>query len=131
MNFLKKLDNSLLTAVIVLTTSIIGFAASSFLITSSNKDIPFGFLLSGGTIALLHVVSSLLVRIDVKRGSSIFSIISIAMRLVVLLTSMIIIMLMSYRWNLKLFNIFVFIGVYTFSVIIYMLTFIFRKNRKE
>lgn len=131
MKLIQKLDNNLLTGIIVLLVSLLGFAITGYLLTGVHKDIPLGFVFAGGVISLLHVISSILLRIDEKRGSSVFSIISIMMRLMVLLAVLIVVVLMSYRWNLVLFNIFVFVGVYTLSVIVYMLMFVLRKNRKE
>ena len=131
MKLIKKLDNNLFTALVVLLISLVCFGATSFLLTGSYIDIPLGFLLSGGIITVLYIASYLLVRLDIKRGSSVFSIISIIMRLVVLLVSLTLVMLMYYRWNIKLFNVFVFVGVYTLGIIIFMLATMFRKNGKE
>lgn len=131
MKLIRRLNNNLLTAVIVLLASIVCFAITSYLINTALQSVPYGFLLAGGVIAFLHSLSSFLVKIDEKKETSTFSILAIGLRLIILLTVLILIMLMYYRWGLKLFNVFVFIGVYTFSVVVYMLTFILRKNRKE
>ena len=117
MNFIKKLDRNLITAMVTSVIALVGFACSSFLISTDLKDIPLGFLLSGGVIALVYVLSYLLVRIDIKRGSTVFSIISLGVRLVVILTTLLLLAFMYYRWDIKLFNIFVFVGVYTASII--------------
>ena len=131
MNFPKKLGHNLFTAFAILIISIVGFACSAFLVSSDLKDIPLGFLLAGGIIALVHVISHLLVKLDERRGSGVFTIIAMAMRLTVILGSMLLIAFMYYRWNIKLFNIFVFVGVYTASIILLCLSFIFIKDRKE
>ncbi len=131
MKLLQKLDNNLFTAIAILLSSLVAFGITSFLLAGDYRDIPFGFLFAGGIISLLHITSSFLVKIDIKRGSSVFSILSVVMRLVALITALLIDTLMYYRWNIKLFNVFVFIGVYTFSVIIFMIVTILRKNRKE
>ena len=131
MNFFRKLGYNLFTAFVVLIISLIGFASSAFLISSDLEHIPFGFLLSGGIIALIHVVSYLLVKVDEKRGSAVFTIIAMAVRLTIILASMLLIAFMYYRWNIKLFNLFVFVGVYTASIITLCLSFIFIKDRKE
>ena len=131
MKLFQKLDNNLFTAIAILLSSLVAFGITSFLLTGDYCDIPFGFLFAGGIISLLHIASSFLVKIDIKRGSSVFSILSVVMRLVVLITALLIDTLMYYRWNIKLFNVFVFVGVYTYSVIIFMLVTILRKNRKE
>ena len=131
MKFIKKLGHNLFTAFIVLIIAIIGFASSAFLISSDLKHIPLGFLLSGGIIAFIHVISHFLVKIDVKRGSATFTIVSIILRLTVFVASLLLIGLMYYRWDMKYFNIFVFVGVYTASMIAFCLSFILSKEGKE
>ena len=130
MKLLKKLDNEILTAIIVFLCAVIGFTATSFLIPT-YIDIPLGFVLSGGIIAFIYVLSSLFKKIDERRGSTTFSIISISLRMVLTITSLLLLALMYYRWNIKLFNVFVFVGVYTLGIIVYMITYITNKNRKE
>ena len=129
MKFFKKLEINLLTSIIVLTISIISFAISSFLLTSVNKDIPLGFIFSGGVISLLYLVAHFLFELDKKEGKALFSILSLIIRLVVIVTSMVMIGLMSYAWDLKIFNLFVFVGVYTFGAITFVLAHVV--SRKE
>ena len=127
MTFLKKLDNDLLTTFVVLGVSLIGFCSTAFLISSSYIDIPLGFLLSGGILAFIHVLSFFLKRLDVKKETTVFTITAISLRLVLLIVSLMLITFMYYRWGIQLFNVFVFVGMYTASIIIYMLTYIFIK----
>ena len=128
MNFLKKLDHNLWTALIVFNVGVLGFLASCFLISSNLQDIPFGFLLAGGVIAFIHVVSYFLTLIDKRRGTTTFTIIAVMLRLVFLLVALVFIALMYYRWDIKLFNMFVFVGMYTLGIIVLCLTFIFIKD---
>lgn len=130
MKFLKRLDSQLLTALIVMVASIIGFAATSFLLNSVNKDIPFGFLLSGGVIASIYFLSHYLLAIDKRRGSTTFSIIAISLRLVLVMIALIFLFLLNYKWDINLFNVFVFIGIYTFAVIVFGLINIFNKGKE-
>ena len=130
MKLFQKLDNELLTAVLVFTISLIGFAVTSFLI-STHIDIPLGFVLSGGIIALIYVLSSLFRKIDERRGTVVFSLISITLRLVLTIAAILLLVLMYYKWNIKLFNVFVFVGVYSLGIIIYMITYIKSRKRKE
>ena len=130
MKLFQKLDNELLTAVLVFVISLIGFAVTSFLI-STHIDIPLGFVLSGGIIALIYVLSSLFRKIDERRGTVVFSLISITLRLVLTIAAILLLVLMYYKWNIKLFNVFVFVGVYSLGIIIYMITYIKSRKRKE
>ena len=131
MKLFKKLDHNLWTALVILVVSLIGFASSCFLISGEYQDIPFGFLLSGGIISLVHVISYFLALIDLRRGTATFTILSMGIRLVVLITSLLLIILMYYKWDIKLFNVFVFIGIYTLGIIVLCFSFVIRKEGKE
>ena len=131
MNNLRKLERNLLTSIIVAIVSILGFIASSFLIYSESKDIPLGFLLSGGVIGGLYLVAHLLTSKDDEKSSNVRSIISIIIRFVVLVATVILLGFAYYVWDFKYFNVFVFFGVYTFGVIFFATSHIFLKERKE
>ncbi len=131
MNNLRKLERNLLTSIIVAIVSILGFIASSFLIISENKDIPLGFLLSGGVIGGLYLIAHLLTSKDDEKSSNVRSIISIIIRFVVLVATVILLGFAYYVWDFKYFNVFVFFGVYTFGVIFFVTSHIFLKERKE
>lgn len=131
MNNLRKLERNLLTSIIVAIVSILGFIASSFLIYSESKDIPLGFLLSGGVIGGLYLVAHLLTSKDDEKSSNVRSIISIIIRFVVLVATVILLGFAYYVWDFKYFNVFVFFGVYTFGVIFFVTSHIFLKERKE
>ena len=131
MNILRKLERNLLTSIIVAIVSILGFIASSFLIYSESKDIPLGFLLSGGVIGGLYLIAHLLTSKDDEKSSNVRSIITIIIRFVVLVATVILLGFAYYVWDFKYFNVFVFFGVYTFGVIFFVTSHIFLKERKE
>ena len=131
MKNLRKLERNLLTSIIVAIVSILGFIASSFLIYSESKDIPLGFLLSGGVIGGLYLIAHLLTSKDDEKSSNVRSIISIIIRFVVLVATVILLGFAYYVWDFKYFNVFVFFGVYTFGVIFFVTSHIFLKERKE
>ena len=131
MNILRKLERNLLTLIIVAIVSILGFIASSFLIYSESKDIPLGFLLSGGVIGGLYLIAHLLTSKDDEKSSNVRSIISIIIRFVALVATVILLGFAYYVWDFKYFNVFVFFGVYTFGVIFFVTSHIFLKERKE
>jgi len=130
MKFLKKLDSQLLTSLIVGIASIIGFASTSFLLNSTDKDISLGFLLSGGVIASIYALSHYLLVLDKRRGTATFSIVAITLRLVLVMVALVLMFLLYYKWNIKLFNVFVFIGVYTFAVMVFGLINILNKGKE-
>ena len=131
MKFLRKLDNNLLAALIVYFVSILGFACSSFLISTSLIDIPLGFLFSGGVIGSLYLLTFFFGKLDERTGRNIFGIISIGVRLFVIIGVMILIAFMYYRWEIKIFNLFVFIGIYSLGVISFVLLHLLNKEGKE
>ena len=109
MNILRKLERNLLTSIIVAIVSILGFIASSFLIYSESKDIPLGFLLSGGVIGGLYLIAHLLTSKDDEKSSNVRSIISIIIRFVVLVATVILLGFAYYVWDFKYFNVFIII----------------------
>ncbi len=131
MKLFKKLDHNLLTAIILVGVGMLGFIASCFLISSDLQDIPFGFLLAGGVLGAVHALSFGLNEIDRRRGAATFTIMAMFLRLMILLITIILIALMNYRWNIKLFNMFVFVGMYTLGIIVLSLTFIFDKDGRR
>ena len=128
---LRKLEINLLTSIIVLLVGLIGFGATSFLLNSALIHIPLGFLFSTGVISLLYLIAHLFVKIDEKRGNNVFTIISLSLRFAVLIGVMIILGFMNYRWGNELFNIFVFIGMYTLGVLVFVILNLLNKERKE
>ena len=130
MKFLKTAESNLLTAIVVFTISVLGFAASSYLLTSEFIHIPLGFLFSGGVIGSLYLFSHFLLKKDNEDAKATWSIIAISARFAIIIAAMIIIALMYYRWNLPYFNLFVFIGVYTAGVITFVISYL-TSGRKE
>ena len=130
MKFLRKLDSHLLTFLIVLAIGIVGFASTSFLLNSKYIDIPLGFALSGALISLTYVMSHFFLVIDKRKGTSTFAIVAITLRLVIVLTSLLLLFLMYYRWQIKLFNVFVYVGVYTAAVIAFLLINALNKGKE-
>ena len=129
MNFLKKAEPNLLTAFFTLAVTIVGFASTSFLLTGNYIHVPLGFLYSGGILTILYLIAHFFIKLDERKGIAAFSIASVAIRLAVMIGTLIIAAFMYYKWELKLFNIFVYIGVYTISTLFFI--FLHLIKRKE
>ena len=129
MNFIKKAEPNLLTALFTLAVTIVGFASTSFLLIGNYIHVPLGFLYSGGILTILYLIAHFFIKIDERKGIAAFSIASIAIRLAVMIGTLIIAAFMYYKWELKLFNIFVYIGVYTISTLFFI--FLHLIKRKE
>lgn len=128
MKFLKTAEFNLLTAIFIFVVTIIGFASTSFLLTSQYIDIPLGFLYSGGILSILYFISHFFVILDEKKEFANFSIAAIGIRFAVMIATLIIAAMMYYRWDLKLFNIFVYIGVYTISTLFFVILHLIRRK---
>ena len=128
MNKLRKLDRNLLTSFIVYGVSLLGFIASSFLLLGTYKDIPLGFLFSGVIIGSLYLLSFFFNKLDLRSGGMKWGIIFITIRLVLVIGVIILLAFMNYRWEVKIFNLFVFVGIYTVGVLSFVLLNLFNKN---
>ena len=128
MNFFKKLNTQYQVAVLTIVTCLLGFAISSFLLAKGRLDIPLGFLLGLVVIGGLNLLAGLASDMDEKKGKSTFSLIMLSVRLTVIVGVMVTTALMYYRWNLPIFNIFVFVGVYTASTLFTVTAHIAKKN---
>lgn len=127
MKKIRELDKNLLTAISVFSISVIGFLASSFLVLGEYRNIPLGFLFSGAVIGGLYLLTFFLGKKDIENGSSTLSIISIIIRLFLIIGILILLGFMNYRWSVNLFNLFVFIGIYSFGVITFVLSHLLNK----
>lgn len=133
MSLIKKLGTNLFTALIVLIISVILFAATSFLLNSDYKSVPLGFLISGGLVSLTYVLTYFFNKIDEKNDTNYFSIVAIAVKFTIDAASIVMLGIMYYYWDIKLFNIFTYVGVYTFGTICFALSHIIvsRKEKKD
>lgn len=128
MKKLRKLEKNLLTSIVTCIVSLLGFAASSFLLLGEYRDIPLGFLFGGLVIGGLYLLTFFLSKKDEENVSSNRTVIVIFLRLLLIIALMIVVAFMNYRWNAKYFNLFVFIGIYTVGVLTYILSNLFLKE---
>ena len=129
MRFFLSKNNSIKTAIITYLITLIGVTSTIFLFFKEMMDIPLGILLGGGVFGSLALISGLIEKKDEERDSPIYSIIMIALRFLLLVALTIIIALMYYKWNLKIFNVFAFVGAYLASIIAMIVVYlIFKKE---
>ena len=127
MRYFKEANNSIKTAFITYALTLVCLLATTFLFFIGMMDIPLGILLGGVFCGTLSLVAGLLERKDEIEASAKYSIIMIAIRFVLLIAFTIIIALMYYRWDIKVFNVFSFIGAYLVSTIILIVTYLIYK----
>ena len=130
MKLFKNLSNSYKIAILTFLAGLFGFLITCFLIVENRLiGIPYGFLFSGTVIALLNLLTGLFERVDDKNELATYTLISIIARFMVIVGIMVLLALMNYRWGVKIFNLFVFVGMYTLSMIFTIITFM--KERRS
>lgn len=128
MSAFKNFSKFTKTAVLTYLVTLLGFVATSFLFTQGHMDIPLGILLGGTIFGSLSLVSHFLDKKDELDQTSRYSIIIIIVRFVILIASIVVIALMYYKFDLKIFNLFSFIGIYTVSIIIMVIVYLTNKE---
>ena len=130
MKLFKNLSNSYKIAILTFLAGLFGFLITCFLIVENRLiGIPYGFLFSGTVIALLNLLTGLFERVDDKKEVATYTLISIIARFMVIVGIMVLLALMNYRWGVKIFNLFVFVCMYTLSMIFTIITFM--KERRS
>ena len=128
MRFFLSKNNSIKTAIITYLITLVGFCSTIFLFFIGMMDVPLGILLGGGVFGSLALISGLVEKKDEERDAPIYSIILIGLRFLLLVALTIIIALMYYRWNLKIFNVFAFVGAYLTSTVAMIIVYLVFKK---
>ena len=115
--------------ILVALLTVIAVLSSIFCFFNGYKEIPLGFALGGFVVSLLYVVGHFLYQLDVKNGEVKYSILMIGFRNIIMISTIIVFALMYYRWEIKLFNIFAYIGIYTAGIIIFVIDHLVYKNK--
>lgn len=129
MKFLSRLERNLRVSLLVCLLTIVAVISTIFCFFNGYKEIPLGFALGGGVVSLLYVVGHFLYQLDVKNGEVKYSILMIGFRNIIMISTIIVFALMYYRWDIKLFNIFAYIGIYTAGIIIFVIDHLVYKNK--
>lgn len=128
MKFLEKYTNSTKVAFYIVLVSACVFILMIPCFFFSLKDIPLGVLLGGVTISLTYSLEGIAEKSDNKRGTFVFTIVTIAVKLLITAGILVVICFMYYRWGLPIFNPFAYVGIYTLALIINIIVHI--KERK-
>ena len=127
MRYFKQANNSMKTALLTYALTLVCFLATIFLFFIGRMDIPLGLLLGGVFCGTLSLIAGLLENKDEENKSSKYSIIMILSRFILLIAVTVIIALMYYRWDLKIFNVFSYVGAYIVSSTILVVTYLIYK----
>ena len=127
MNYFKRANNSIKTAFLTYALTLVGLLATIFLFFYERMDIPLGILLGGVFCGTLSLVTGLLENLDEREATAKYTIIMIVSRFILLIAITVILSLMYYQWNVKIFNVFSFVGTYLVSTIILVVTYLIYK----
>lgn len=115
-----------------LFVTLIAFLATFFFIFHENRaDIPLGILLGGIIFSLLAFIQGKADEYDERRSGTVLSIIMIAVRFVLIVSLMIVIGFMYFKWNMPYFNLFSFIGIYSAKILITILVYVLDKPEEH
>ena len=129
MKSIFQIERNLRVALFVALLTVVAIISSIYCFFINFMEVPLGFALGGVIVSSLYLVGHFLYQIDVKNGEVKYSILMIGIRNIILISSIIIFALMYYRWGIKLFNIFAYIGIYTGGMIIYVVDHLVVKNK--
>ena len=129
MKSIFRIERNLRVALFVALLTIVAIISSIYCFFINFMEVPLGFALGGVIVSSLYLVGHFLYQIDVKNGEVKYSILMVGIRNIILISSIIIFALMYYRWGIKLFNIFAYIGIYTGGMIIYVVDHLVVKNK--
>lgn len=129
MKFLSQIERNLRVALLVGILTVVAIIASSYCFVTKFYEIPLGFALGGAVVSTLYLIGHFLYQIDVKNGEVKYSILMIGIRNFILIGSIIVLALMYYRWDIKYFNLFAYIGIYTGGIIIFVIDHLVYKNK--
>ena len=117
-------------ALIEAVSGIIGFLLLVPFFFFGYMDIPLGVLLGGELIGLLYFFSGLAEEKDDEGGRATLTIIMMGVRLAVIAGVLILIIFMSKKWGLNIFNPFAYVAIYTVSVVINAIVMIKERSKK-
>lgn len=129
MKFIFQIERNLRVALFVALLTIVAIISSIYCFFINFMEVPLGFALGGVIVSCLYLLGHFMYKLDVKNGAVKYSIMMVGIRNIILITSIILLALMYYRWGIKLFNVFAFIGIYTGGVIIYVVDHLVVKNK--
>ena len=109
--------------------TLIGFLATSFLIfMNSLIEVPLGIALGGTFFGSLSLISGLMEEKDDKEKTNKFSIIIIILRFLLSIALIVGVALLYYLADIKVFNLFAVVAMYTVNVIITIVIYLINKN---
>ena len=129
MKFLSEIERNLRVAFFVAMLTVVALLSSIYCYFIDLMEVPLGFALGGIIVSSLYLLGHFMYQIDAKNGSIKYSIMMVGIRNIILISSVIVLAFLYYRWGVKLFNIFAYIGIYTGGVIIFVVDHLVFKNK--
>ncbi len=128
MKFIFQIERNLRVALLVALLTLVAIVSSTYCFITGFYEIPLGFALGGVVVSALYLIGHFLYQLDVKNGEVKYSILMIGIRNFILIGTIIILALMYYRWGIKYFNLFAYIGIYTGGIIIFVIDHLVNRN---
>lgn len=128
MKFFAQIERNLRVSIFVAFFTVLAIVSSIYCYFINLMEVPLGFALGGIVVSLLYLAGHFMYLLDVRNGTAKFSILMVGIRNFVLIGLMILLAFLYYVWDIKLFNLFAFIGIYTAGVIIFVLDHVIFKS---
>ena len=125
----SKLSGSVKIALLMYALAVLSFALLIPFFFFQMMDIPLGAFLGGTISGTMYLLSSLAEASDAKKGNATLTIMMQGMRFIVVAGVMVVISLMYFKWDMKIFNPFAYIALYTVSVVVNVIVMLRERNK--
>ena len=127
--WLDKYSSTTKIAILMYALGVLVFVLLTPFFFFNLMDIPLGALLGGTITGSLYLLSSAAEKSDEKKGNATLTIIVQSARFFVIAGVMVLISFMYFRWDMKIFNPFSYIALYTASVVINVIIMLVERNK--
>ena len=128
-NWFDKFSGSVKIALFMYAFGVLAFVLLIPFFFFQLMDITLGALLGGITSGSMYLLSNVAEKSDAQKGNATLTIIMQGVRFFVVAGVMVLISLMYFKWDMKIFNPFSYIALYTVSVVVNVIVMLHERNR--